>query len=92
MPAYTPPKGWVCNMPNLIMFGIFKNNQISNGSSLSLGQSVIQNRNQTKQNNAAIGIGDGLFTQSILTHLNQDTDMIDSFSADGPDISLSPQT
>lgn len=78
-------------MPNITWIGVFKNDQITGTGAINIGQSVLQPRQNTKQNRASYGIGDGLILQPIGINVNQDTDMIDNVSAGAPSINTSPQ-
>lgn len=78
-------------MPNFFSVGFFKNDNVSSGSSVSFGQSVLMHRNSTKQNNGSLAVGDGLITQPIMAHLNQDSDVQDNLSADAQNLNNSPQ-
>lgn len=72
-------------MPAFITIGILKNDQVSSGGTLSVGQNTVQNRNATKQNFGQYTIGDGPFNVPILNLFNVDADQIDNSSVEGND-------
>ncbi|GGA46777.1 hypothetical protein GCM10007416_19930 [Kroppenstedtia guangzhouensis] len=69
-------------MPAHISVGVIKNNNLSQGATITLGVNVVQNRNSTKQNIGNFVIGDG--HQSLPTGQvnNLDSDFQDSQSID----------
>lgn len=69
-------------MPAFFSFGWFKNDNITQGGSVSIGQNIVQNRNATKQNNAAIHNGDGFNNLPVIYHLNADMDAQDQNAID----------
>lgn len=73
-------------MPAFLNIGFVKNDQMTNGSTLNLGQSIVQNRSSTKTNQGSFNVGDGLSTAPILFHLNGDTDLIDQTSIEAADV------
>ncbi|BCJ86684.1 hypothetical protein [Effusibacillus dendaii] len=72
-------------MPALFTFGFFKNDQLTQGSSVGFGQNVFQNRNSTKQNNGSITIGDGVNWIGFGMNLNGDQDAQDMTTFDAQD-------
>jgi len=73
-------------MPAFLSIGFMKADQVNNGSSFSVGQNIIQNRNSTKQNLTSISVGDSLTLQPIGSNLNLDTDGMDQTSMDAADV------
>jgi hypothetical protein len=69
-------------VPAFNSFGVFKNDQVTNGGSIGFGQNIIQNRNATKQNNGSITVGDGLNLIGNGPFLNADTDGQDMTNID----------
>lgn len=69
-------------MPAFLNFGFIKNDQITSGGTISLGQNIVQNRNATKTNNGSISVGDGLNNLPIILHLNADPDALDQNAID----------
>ncbi|WP_018131643.1 hypothetical protein [Effusibacillus pohliae] len=69
-------------MPAFFNFGWFKNDNLTQGGSVSFGQNIVQNRNATKQNNGQLTIGDGFNNMPIIYHLNADPDAVDQNAID----------
>ncbi|EGK10184.1 hypothetical protein ACFQ49_16095 [Kroppenstedtia eburnea] len=69
-------------MPAHISVGVIKNNNLSQGATITLGVNVVQNRNSTKQNIGNFVIGDGYQYLPTGEVTNQDGDIQDNQSID----------